>query len=66
MQVKLTIRRTLIVLIAMAILTITGIRNSPEYVHHPDNQPFVLEVAFNEGITVDKVTQQMFNERYLK
>lgn len=31
---------------------------------NPDNQPFVLEVAFNLDIPVDSVTQEQFNARY--
>ena len=34
-------------------------------INNPDNQPFVLEVAFNEECSVDEVTQYMFNKRYL-
>jgi hypothetical protein len=34
-------------------------------INNPDNQPYVLEVAFNEGCDVDEVTQRMFNARYL-
>jgi hypothetical protein len=33
-------------------------------VYNPDNQDFVVEVAFNLGISVDKVTQEQFNARY--
>ena len=53
-------------LIVMAIIIITGIRNSPEYVHNLQNQPFRLEVAFNLGIDTLEVTQLQFKERYLK
>lgn len=35
-------------------------------INNPDNQPYVLEVAFNLGIDVDSVTQAQFNDRYLK
>lgn len=35
-------------------------------IKNPDNQPYVLECAFNLGIPVDSVTQEQFNERYLK
>jgi len=66
MRRKEAIRRTLIVLAAIAVLTVTGIRNSPEYVHNPDNQPFRLEVAFNLGIDELEVNQLQFKERYLK
>ena len=36
-----------------------------ESIDNPSNLEFVLEIAFNEGIEVSEVTQQMFNERYL-
>lgn len=35
-------------------------------IHNPENEEFVVEVAFNEGVEVNEVTQQMFNNRYLK
>ena len=38
-------------------------RNS---IDNPDNLEFVQEIAFNEGIDESEVTQEMFNERYLK
>jgi hypothetical protein len=41
-----------------------GIRNHPDNVNHPDNQPYVLEVAFNERIVPEDVTQAQFNARY--
>jgi hypothetical protein len=33
-------------------------------IHNPDNEEFVDEVAFNEGVASDAVTQQMFDARY--
>jgi hypothetical protein len=57
---------TIIILILMALFLWIGIRNNPDNIHHPDNQPFVLEVAFNEGIDTTEITQEQFNERYLK
>ena len=33
-------------------------------IHNPDNEEFLVEVAFNEGVEVEQVTQTMFNERY--
>lgn len=33
-------------------------------IHNPDNEDFVLEVAFNEGVDPSQVTQEMFNKRY--
>lgn len=34
-------------------------------IHNPDNQDFVVEVAFNLGISDSSVTQEQFNERYI-
>ena len=34
-------------------------------IHNPDNEEYVVEVAFNEGVSVHQVTQSMFNERYV-
>lgn len=34
-------------------------------IHNPDNQPYVLECAFNLSIPIDSVTQEQFNHRYL-
>ncbi len=55
---------TAIILICLAILTVVGIRNSPDSIHNPANSEFVVEVAFNEQIAPEEVTQAMFNERY--
>lgn len=33
-------------------------------IHNPDNQPYVLECAFNLDIHPDSVTQEQFNKRY--
>jgi hypothetical protein len=35
-------------------------------IHNPDNEEFVVEVAFNEGVEVEQVTQEMFNARYVE
>lgn len=34
-------------------------------IDNPDNSAFVVEVAFNQEIHVDLVSQEQFNERYL-
>ena len=34
-------------------------------VYNPVNIPYVQEIAFNEDIPMDQVTQEMFNKRYL-
>jgi hypothetical protein len=33
-------------------------------IENPANDEYIVEVAFNEGISVDQVTQEMFNARY--
>lgn len=33
-------------------------------IKNPDNQPYVVEVAFNLGIEPHEVTQAQFNRRY--
>ena len=33
-------------------------------ISNPENFEYVQEVAFNKGIPVYEVTQEMFNERY--
>jgi len=34
-------------------------------IHNPDNEEYVVEVAFNLDIPVDSVTQEQFNQRYI-
>jgi hypothetical protein len=33
-------------------------------IRNPDNKEYVNEIAFNEDISYEEVTQEMFNERY--
>ena len=33
-------------------------------ISNPDNADFIIEVAFNEGVSPQEVTQIMFNQRY--
>jgi len=33
-------------------------------IENPDNAEFLIEVAFNEGVAPEEVTQSMFNQRY--
>ena len=40
--------------------------NWSDNISNPENSEFVNEVAFNKGIKVNRVTQKMFNDRYLK
>ncbi len=35
-------------------------------IRNPNNAPYVAEVAFNLGISPSEVTQEQFNERYIK
>lgn len=35
-------------------------------INNPDNEEFLIEVAFNEKVAPEKVTQIMFNQRYIK
>ena len=60
------VRRTLVILAIMAIIVWVGVRNSPDSIYNPDNQPYVLECAADLGIDAKDVTQLQFNERYLK
>ena len=63
---KNNLKVAIILLIVMALLTWIGIRNSPDSIHHPDNEEFVVEVAFNLGIEPNEVTQLQFAKRYLQ
>jgi len=56
--------RGLLIMIMIAVFTYVGVRNSPDNVRHPDNSEFVLEIAFNEQIAPEQVTQKQFNARY--
>ncbi len=63
----------LIVIVLGTIMIILGVyRGIKDYygwkdnIHNPDNQPFVVEVAFNLDIPVDSVKQWQFDERYLR
>ena len=33
-------------------------------INNPENEEFVVEVAFNEGCTIEQVTQEQFDARY--
>lgn len=39
-------------------------RSYADNINNPENAEFVAEVAFNEGIAPEDVTQEMFNSRY--
>lgn len=64
-----------IVIIAMWIIAIYGVVQSlsdtndvrwKDNIRNPSNQPYVLECAFNLSIHPDSVTQEQFNQRYLR
>lgn len=35
-------------------------------IHNPENEEFVIEVAFTLDIETEVVTQEQFNDRYIK
>jgi hypothetical protein len=56
-------------IIAMSTVLILGGSDGISFsrsVDNPANLEFVQEIAFNEGIDDVEVTQQMFNNRYLR
>jgi hypothetical protein len=40
-------------------------RASVDSIYNPENREYVEEIAFNEGISYEEVTQEMFNLRYI-
>lgn len=67
---------TFLIVIVIAVLTSCGSSHHiqcdaygsvkwEDNINNPDNEEFVVEVAFNEGIEVEEVTQEMFNQRYI-
>ena len=42
-----------------------GSVNWEDNIYNPENEEFVIEVAFNLDIPIKAVTQTQFNERYL-
>jgi hypothetical protein len=57
-----------LIIILMMMLTRNYSSTSEQYdtddIHNPDNKEYVEEIAFNEGVSYEEVTQEMFNERY--
>jgi hypothetical protein len=46
-----------------------SLKNSIDWsdnISNPKNAEFVNEVAFNNGIKINEVTQKMFSDRYIK
>lgn len=39
-------------------------RTAVNSIHNPENKEFIEEIAFNEDISSEEVTQEMFNARY--
>ena len=59
----------LIVIVVLLLMELGSQFKAAKYensIDNPDNAPFVVEVAFNLGITPEEVTQEQFNDRYLK
>jgi hypothetical protein len=57
------------VLLLSGLLIVFAVYNTstwPDSIKNPSNSPYVEEIAFNEGISPESVTQEMFNERYGK
>jgi len=50
----------------ISILVLLFNLNWQNSIDNPANEEFVEEVAFNLDIPVEEVTQEQFNERYLK
>jgi hypothetical protein len=44
--------------------TTTSDKYNADDIRNPDNKEYVEEVAFNEGVSYEEVTQEMFNARY--
>ena len=44
--------------------TTTTDQYDADSIHNPDNKEYVEEIAFNEEIAPEAVTQEMFNARY--
>ena len=62
--------KTTITLMLFIILTSCSVQKYSntkweDSISNPNNEEFVVETAFNLGISSKKVTQQQFNDRYL-
>jgi hypothetical protein len=64
LSTKNNLKTLAIVVIAIFLYLWIGVRNDRDSIHHPENEEFVIEVAFNESIPVTNVTQKQFNARY--
>ena len=53
-----------IILIGISLVFLKGSIYA-DSIHNPENGPFVTEVAFNQGINQNAVSQSMFDARYI-
>jgi len=53
-----------IILIGISLVFLKGSMYA-DSIHNPENGPFVTEVAFNQGINQNAVSQSMFDARYI-
>lgn len=49
----------------VSLLSSCAITKWENSIHNPRNQEYVIETAFDNGITPKEVTQKQFNERYI-
>ena len=61
-HLKTTKNRQMKTIIISILIFINAWENS---IYNPDNEEFVVEVAFNLEISIDEVTQEQFNDRYI-
>ena len=60
-------KRFVVILAAsFIVMAIYNTSKWPDNIKNPANEPYLQEIAFNLGISVDSVTQKQFNERYGK
>jgi hypothetical protein len=53
-----------ITILFVVVFILLGLRLWEDSIHNEENQPFVLETAFQLGIDPGEVTQKQFNARY--
>lgn len=54
-------KKLILLLIPIFLFSCTSYHNS---ISNPDNKEYVEEIAFNNNIKVNQVTQKQFNQRY--
>lgn len=52
-------------MMAISIINLIGCNRWEDNINNEANKDYIVEVAFNLGISPDQVTQQQFNNRYL-